>query len=58
MIDPATRWKIEAQIPLGRLGDPSEAAHFAASLLDGGNMYQTGNFFFDPIFPVLRDRHY
>ncbi len=36
---------ITAHIPLGRLGEPSEAAHFAVSLLDGRNMYQTGNFF-------------
>jgi len=43
--DPETRKKIEAQIPLGRLGEPAEAAFFAASLLDGKSMYQTGNFF-------------
>ncbi|MEE9158809.1 MAG: SDR family oxidoreductase [Gammaproteobacteria bacterium] len=44
-IGPATRKQLEAQIPLGRLGEPSEAAHLAASLLEGRNMYQTGNFF-------------
>lgn len=32
-------------IPLGRLGEVEEAAHFAMSLLDGVNGYQTGSFF-------------
>jgi 3-oxoacyl-[acyl-carrier protein] reductase len=32
-------------IPMGRLGETEEAAHFALSLLDGYNMYTTGNFF-------------
>jgi len=31
--------------PDGRLGETSEAAHFAVSLWDGRNMYQAGNFF-------------
>ena len=43
--DPEIRKKIEAEIPLGRLGEPAEAAYFAASLLDGKNMCQTGSFF-------------
>ena len=43
--DPETLKAITELIPLGRLGEPSEAAHFAVSLLDGRNMYQTGNFF-------------
>lgn len=32
-------------VPLGRLGEIEEAAHFTTSLLDGVNTYQTGNFF-------------
>jgi len=33
------------QIPMRRLGETKEAAHLALSLLDGYNMYTTGNFF-------------
>jgi 3-oxoacyl-[acyl-carrier protein] reductase len=32
-------------IPMGRLGETAEAAHFTMALLDGYNMYTTGNFF-------------
>jgi NAD(P)-dependent dehydrogenase (short-subunit alcohol dehydrogenase family) len=32
-------------IPMRRLGETEEAAHLALSLLDGHNMYTTGNFF-------------
>jgi len=32
-------------IPMRRLGETEEAAHLALSLLDGYNMYTTGNFF-------------
>jgi len=32
-------------IPLRRLGETDEAAHLALSLLDGYNLYTTGNFF-------------
>jgi 3-oxoacyl-[acyl-carrier protein] reductase len=32
-------------IPMRRLGETAEAAHFALSLLDGHNMYTTGNAF-------------
>ncbi len=32
-------------IPMRRLGETEEAAHFCMSLLDGYNMYTTGNFF-------------
>lgn len=32
-------------IPMKRLGETEEAAHLALSLLDGYNMYTTGNFF-------------
>ena len=40
--------KILETIPmgrLGRLGETAEAAHFSMALLDGHNMYMTGNFF-------------
>jgi NAD(P)-dependent dehydrogenase (short-subunit alcohol dehydrogenase family) len=37
--------KILDTIPMGRLGETAEAAHLAAALLDGHNMYTTGNFF-------------
>ncbi len=43
--DPKRLEEILKRIPLGRLGEASEAAHFAVSLLDGRNMYQAGNFF-------------
>lgn len=43
--DPEVRKKIESMIPLRRLGQPQEAAHFCASLLDGINTFQTGQFF-------------
>ena len=32
-------------IPMGRLGETAEAAHFTTALLDGRTMYMTGNFF-------------
>ncbi len=32
-------------IPMGRLGETEEAAHFTMAMLDGHNMYTTGNFF-------------
>ncbi len=37
--------KVVSHIPVGRLGEPEEAAHTAMTLLDGRNMYTTGNFF-------------
>lgn len=43
--DPAVREQIEAMVPLRRLGQPEEIAHFCASLLDGENTFQTGQFF-------------
>ncbi len=43
--DPEIRARIEARVPVGRLGRPEEAAHFCAGLLDGQNMFQTGQFF-------------
>lgn len=43
--NPEAFQKILDTIPLGRLGETEEAAHLALSLLDGHNMYTTGNFF-------------
>lgn len=43
--DPEIRAKIEARVPAGRLGQPSEVAHFCAGLLDGKSSFQTGQFF-------------
>ena len=33
------------EIPVGRLGETHEAAHFTMALLDGYNLYTTGNFY-------------
>ena len=43
--DPKMLEKVESIIPLGRLGEPKEAAHLAAALLDGENNYVTAEFF-------------
>jgi len=43
--DPAIREAIERQIPMRRLGQPEEVAHFVAALLDGKSNFQTGQFF-------------
>jgi NAD(P)-dependent dehydrogenase (short-subunit alcohol dehydrogenase family) len=43
--DPKVFQKILDQIPMRRLGETEEAAHFCMALLDGHNMYTTGNFF-------------
>lgn len=43
--DPARRAKLERQVPVGRLGQPAEIAHFCAALLDGKSRFQTGQFF-------------
>jgi NAD(P)-dependent dehydrogenase (short-subunit alcohol dehydrogenase family) len=43
--DPIAFQAILDTIPMGRLGETDEAAHLALSLLDGYNMYTTGNFF-------------
>lgn len=43
--DPEIRAAIEARVPMGRLGQPDEIAHFCASLLDGKSRFQTGQFF-------------
>jgi 3-oxoacyl-[acyl-carrier protein] reductase len=43
--DPERRKQIEAQTPMRRLGTMDELAHVTAPLLDGGNRFQTGQFF-------------
>ncbi|MEE8307950.1 MAG: SDR family oxidoreductase, partial [Gammaproteobacteria bacterium] len=43
--DDAVFQKILKTIPMGRLGETEEAAHFTLALLDGHNMFTTGNFF-------------
>jgi len=43
--DPKAFQKILDTIPMKRLGETAEAAHFTVALLDGYNMYMTGNFF-------------
>jgi 3-oxoacyl-[acyl-carrier protein] reductase len=43
--DPKIMADLVAKIPVGRLGETREAAHFAMALLDGYNMYTTGNFY-------------
>jgi NAD(P)-dependent dehydrogenase (short-subunit alcohol dehydrogenase family) len=43
--DDAVYQRILSTIPMRRLGETDEAAHFALSLLDGHNMYTTGNAF-------------
>ena len=43
--DDAVYQKILNEIPMRRLGETAEAAHFCMALLDGRNMYTTGNFF-------------
>ena len=43
--DPKAFQKILDEIPMRRLGEAEEAAHFTVALLDGYNMYTTGNFF-------------
>jgi 3-oxoacyl-[acyl-carrier protein] reductase len=36
---------VASHIPVGRFGEPEEMAHFAAALLDGYNMFTTGQSF-------------
>ena len=43
--DPKIMEALLEEIPVGRLGETREAAHFTMALLDGYNMYTTGNFF-------------
>ncbi len=43
--DPKIMEALLEEIPIGRLGETAEAAHFTLGLLDGHNMYSTGNFY-------------
>jgi NAD(P)-dependent dehydrogenase (short-subunit alcohol dehydrogenase family) len=43
--DPQIMEDLLAEIPMARLGETREAAHFTMALLDGHNMYTTGNAF-------------
>lgn len=43
--DPERRARIEAQVPMKRLGTMDELAEFTAVLLDGRSRFQTGQFF-------------
>jgi 3-oxoacyl-[acyl-carrier protein] reductase len=43
--DPERRRRVEAQVPLRRLGTMEELAAFTAVLLDGRSRFQTGQFF-------------
>jgi 3-oxoacyl-[acyl-carrier protein] reductase len=43
--DPKILAALLEEIPMGRLGETREAAHFTMALLDGHNMYTTGDFF-------------
>jgi NAD(P)-dependent dehydrogenase (short-subunit alcohol dehydrogenase family) len=43
--DPEQRKAVEEAIPMKRLCEPEEAAHFVATLIDGTGTYQTGQFF-------------
>ena len=43
--DPSKRKDVEAGVPVRRLCQPEEAAHFVASLIDGKNAFQTSQFF-------------
>ena len=43
--DPERRARIEAQVPMRRLGTMEELAEFTAVLLDGRSRFQTGQFF-------------
>ena len=43
--DPKIMEALLEEIPVGRLGETAEAAHFTLGLLDGHNMYSTGNFY-------------
>jgi 3-oxoacyl-[acyl-carrier protein] reductase len=42
--DAAGRAKVEAAVPMGRLGTLAELAHFAAPYVDGGSRFTTGQF--------------
>ena len=42
--DPEGRARVEAQVPMGRLGTLDELAHFSAPFLDGTSRFTTGQF--------------
>lgn len=42
--DPEGRARVEAQVPMGRLGGLDELAHFALPFLDGRSRFTTGQF--------------
>jgi NAD(P)-dependent dehydrogenase (short-subunit alcohol dehydrogenase family) len=42
--DPEGRARVEAQVPMGRLGGLDELAHFATTFLDGRSRFTTGQF--------------
>jgi 3-oxoacyl-[acyl-carrier protein] reductase len=41
---PEGRARVEAQVPLGRLGTMDELAHFALPFVDGTSRFTTGQF--------------
>jgi 3-oxoacyl-[acyl-carrier protein] reductase len=42
--DPEGRARVEAMVPMGRLGTLDELAHFAAPFIDGTSRFTTGQF--------------
>lgn len=42
--DPEGRARVEAQVPMGRLGTLDELAHFSAAFVDGSSRFATGQF--------------
>jgi NAD(P)-dependent dehydrogenase (short-subunit alcohol dehydrogenase family) len=42
--DPEGRARVEAQVPMGRLGTLDELAHFSAAFVDGTSRFATGQF--------------
>ena len=42
--DPEGRARVEASVPMGRLGTLSELAHFSAAFVDGTSKFATGQF--------------
>jgi len=53
--DPQVLGKILESIPAGRLGEVEEAAHLAASLLDGECSFMNGEFFQSPVAGQIFD---
>lgn len=43
--DPNVRKQVENSLPMGKLVEPEEAAHFVATLIDGKGTAQTGQLF-------------